>query len=92
MHFTDERKQLLSWHACVTVRLLAVQVLGHPDTLAYEPWPQLDESLLVEDTFTLPVQVRPELVQHRLGIQRSCAAAWLTHVYPAEAPIDMVHL
>lgn len=30
---------------------------GHPHTLAYEPWPQVDESLLVLDTINLPVQV-----------------------------------
>ncbi len=33
------------------------QVLGHDGTLAYEAWPTYDESLLVEDTFNLPVQV-----------------------------------
>ena len=36
-----------------------LQGLGHAESLAYEPWPQLDESLLREDTFTLPVQVLP---------------------------------
>ena len=46
---------LMSWHA--------VQILGHGNTLAYEPWPELDESHLVEDTFTLPVQVST-LIQH----------------------------
>ena len=30
---------------------------GHSDTLTYEGWPQLDESLLVQDEITLPVQV-----------------------------------
>jgi leucyl-tRNA synthetase len=34
---------------------------GHPDTLAYEPWPQYDESLLVEDTIEVPVQVNGKL-------------------------------
>jgi leucyl-tRNA synthetase len=33
------------------------QCLGHPDTLAYEPWPEVDHSLLVEDTIEIPVQV-----------------------------------
>ena len=32
-------------------------LLGHADTLAYQPFPEVDESLLVEDTVTLPVQV-----------------------------------
>jgi leucyl-tRNA synthetase len=31
--------------------------LGHEDTLAYEPWPEADPSLLVEDTVSLVVQV-----------------------------------
>ena len=34
-----------------------VQVLGRKGTLAYEPWPQHDEALLVEDTVNLPIQV-----------------------------------
>jgi len=32
-------------------------LLGHQKTLAYEPWPVADESLLVEDEITLVVQV-----------------------------------
>ena len=33
-------------------------VLGHSGSLAYEPWPEADESLLVQTTYNLPVQVR----------------------------------
>jgi leucyl-tRNA synthetase len=33
------------------------QALGHEKTLAYEPWPQHDESRLIESTIELPVQV-----------------------------------
>lgn len=33
-------------------------VLGHSGSLAYEPWPQADDSLLVQSTYNLPVQVR----------------------------------
>jgi leucyl-tRNA synthetase len=32
-------------------------VLGHDTLVACEPWPQLDQSLLIETTVTLPVQV-----------------------------------
>jgi leucyl-tRNA synthetase len=32
-------------------------LLGHSESLAYAPWPEADESLLVEDTMTLVVQV-----------------------------------
>ncbi len=31
--------------------------LGHETTLAYEPWPEVDESALVDDTITVAVQV-----------------------------------
>src|SRR5690606_30405894 len=33
------------------------RALGHAQTLTYEPWPQADPALLVEDTWTLVVQV-----------------------------------
>jgi leucyl-tRNA synthetase len=32
--------------------------LGHSGSLAYEAWPEADESLLMVDTINLPVQVR----------------------------------
>jgi len=34
------------------------QLLGHDDTLAYEPWPQFDEALTKEDTIEIPVQFK----------------------------------
>ena len=37
------------------------QQLGHDGSLAYEPWPAYDESMLVEDTIELPVQVNGKL-------------------------------
>ena len=33
------------------------QILGHKQSLAYEPWPKYDESFLVEDEVEIPVQV-----------------------------------
>ncbi|NIA12896.1 MAG: leucine--tRNA ligase [Nitrospiraceae bacterium] len=33
------------------------QRLGHDQTLAYEPWPEYDEAMLVEDALEVPVQV-----------------------------------
>ena len=33
------------------------QLLGHEDTIAYEPWPTYDEAKLIEDTITCVVQV-----------------------------------
>jgi leucyl-tRNA synthetase len=35
--------------------------LGHKQTLAYEPWPRFDESLLKEDTVTIVLQVNGKL-------------------------------
>jgi leucyl-tRNA synthetase len=35
--------------------------LGHKQTLAYEPWPKSDESLLKEDTVTIVLQVNGKL-------------------------------
>lgn len=31
--------------------------LGHPESLAYEPWPRWDEAALIESTVEVPVQV-----------------------------------
>lgn len=36
-------------------------VLGHPGTLAYEPWPNYDPARLVEETVEIPVQVNGKL-------------------------------
>jgi len=36
-------------------------VLGHPDSLAYEPWPHADPAMLVEDTIEVPIQVSGKL-------------------------------
>jgi len=33
------------------------QLLGHAQTLAYEPWPEYDESLTVDATIEIPVQI-----------------------------------
>jgi len=37
------------------------EVLGHGRTLAYEPWPEFDESLIKEETIEVPVQVNGKL-------------------------------
>jgi leucyl-tRNA synthetase len=50
------------------------QALGHAETLAYEPWPEYDESLLKEDVIELPVQVNGKLravVQVPAGADRA---------------------
>ena len=35
--------------------------LGHPETLAYEPWPSYDEALTKSDEIEVPVQVNGKL-------------------------------
>jgi len=37
------------------------QALGHPETLAYEPWPKLDPDLIKADEIEIPVQVNGKL-------------------------------
>jgi leucyl-tRNA synthetase len=37
------------------------QVLGHGETLAYEPWPTYDPALLVENEVEIPVQINGKL-------------------------------
>jgi leucyl-tRNA synthetase len=37
------------------------RVLGHTKTLAYEPWPAFDETLIKEDTVEVPVQINGKL-------------------------------
>ncbi len=37
------------------------EVLGHSETLAYEPWPSFDEGKIAEDTIEIPVQVNGKL-------------------------------
>ncbi|NOX55199.1 MAG: class I tRNA ligase family protein, partial [Planctomycetes bacterium] len=37
------------------------ELLGHDQTLAYEPWPEYDESLLAEAEIEIPVQVNGKL-------------------------------
>ncbi len=37
------------------------QALGHDQSLAYQTWPQYDETLLKEDTIELPVQINGKL-------------------------------
>ena len=34
------------------------ELFGADTTLAYEPWPVLDESLLVESTIEIPIQIK----------------------------------
>jgi leucyl-tRNA synthetase len=48
--------------------------LGHPDTIAYEPWPAYDPALCVEDTVTVAIQVNGKL-RATLDLPRGAAQA-----------------
>jgi len=47
--------------------------LGHPATLAYEPFPTADEAWLVDDTVEIPVQVKGK-VRARVTVAADVAA------------------
>ncbi len=44
---------------CITEELW--QMLGHTDTISYEPWPTFDESKLVKNEIEIPIQVNGKL-------------------------------
>ena len=50
--------------------------LGHPQTLAYEPWPAYDAALLVEETVQIVVQVNGK-IRARLDVPAQIANAEL---------------
>jgi leucyl-tRNA synthetase len=54
------------------------QLLGHGQTLAYEPWPTYDEAMIKEDTVEVPVQVNGKLrgrIQVPAGTDRDALEA-----------------
>jgi leucyl-tRNA synthetase len=60
---------------------------GHQETLAYESWPVLDESLLVESSIQLPVQVNGKM-RATIGVSVNVtqeAAVELAQVLPMVA-------
>jgi leucyl-tRNA synthetase len=48
--------------------------LGHPASLAYEPWPALGEARAVDDVIELPVQVNGK-VRGRVQLARDASEA-----------------
>ena len=44
-------------------------VLGHEDTLAYQSWPQYEESLTIESTVEVPVQIMGK-IKSRINVAR----------------------
>ena len=60
--------------------------LGHGDTLAYEPWPEHDESLLKEDTVEIPVQVNGK-VRARIVVSVDAAQEAMLQAAKAEEKV-----
>jgi len=49
------------------------QLLGHADTLAYEPWPAFDPAAVHEDSLEVPVQINGKL-RARIVVPIDCSA------------------
>ncbi|HEY4761803.1 MAG TPA: class I tRNA ligase family protein, partial [Thermoguttaceae bacterium] len=62
------------------------QALGHPKTLAYEPWPEYDEAMLKQDTIEIPVQVGGRL-RGRIQAPADADNAALESLARAEAKV-----
>jgi len=60
--------------------------LGHPDTLAYEPWPSFDPAFLVEDQIEVVVQVNGKL-RGRLQIPRSAEQSTVLELARGDAGV-----
>ena len=62
------------------------RVLGHTDTLAYEPWPAFDAELAKDDEIEVPVQVNGKL-KARLKVPAEIADAALEAAARADATV-----
>jgi leucyl-tRNA synthetase len=62
------------------------QVLGHAESLAYEPWPAFDEKYTREDTIELPIQINGRL-RSRLVASISASNADLEAAALADAKV-----
>jgi leucyl-tRNA synthetase len=55
------------------------QALGHPQSLAHEPWPEFDASLAKEDSIDVPVQINGKL-RSKITVPTGSDAAYLEAV------------
>ena len=62
------------------------EFLGHKETLAYEPWPQFDESALKEDEVEVPVQVMGKL-RGRIMVKTDATPAEMEAAAKANAEV-----
>ncbi|MBX3426273.1 MAG: leucine--tRNA ligase [Pirellulales bacterium] len=61
-------------------------ILGHVDSLAYEPWPQYDEALLAEATIEVPVQINGK-VRSKVHVPADASQAAVLDAAKADAKI-----
>lgn len=62
------------------------QILGHEQTLAYEPWPAYDVELTREDTLEIPVQVQGKL-RGRIRVAAAATAADIEQAARSDARV-----
>jgi leucyl-tRNA synthetase len=62
------------------------QLLGHEDTLAYEPWPTFDPAAVHEDHVEVPVQIKGKL-RARIRVSAGASAADMEQAARADARI-----
>jgi leucyl-tRNA synthetase len=62
-------------------------ILGHQQSLAYEPWPQYDEALTIESTVEIPVQINGKN-RSRITVQRGLGKAELEAAALADSRIQ----
>jgi leucyl-tRNA synthetase len=63
------------------------QVLGHPSTLAYEPWPVFDPALVCDDEIEIPVQINGK-VKAKLLVPTDADAATLEKLALADPKVQ----
>ena len=62
------------------------EILGHPRTLAYAPWPTFDLALLKDDEIEVPVQINGKL-KVRISVPADCDPARLEAAARADEKI-----
>lgn len=65
------------------------QILGHDESLAYEPWPQWDEALTVDETVEIPVQVNGK-VKVRLDVPQGISKEDLERTVLADERVQQL--
>ncbi|MCR9294956.1 MAG: leucine--tRNA ligase [bacterium] len=63
------------------------QLLGHPNSLAYEPWPVFDEALTKSSEIEVPIQVNGK-VRGRITVPADCSKEQLLEMAMADARLQ----